>query len=162
MNISNEGEILRLVETTPSIDPGETTQVEWAINPEDAIYGNLILVKVMQYKTLKTPSREGSCGTLALDIPFLTGRQVLLTGIASSLILMGAGVWLWVRTNKPLIGKSLNLRKAMLLMIAEVGAGMIASFYGFWFLGLILMVICILLCVACINFLSTVNNFNRI
>ena len=77
MNISNESEIARLVETTPTINPGETKQVEWAVTIGDAIYGNLVLVKVMQYKTLKTPSREGTCGTLAIDIPLLTGKQVL-------------------------------------------------------------------------------------
>lgn len=162
MNISNKGEISRLVETTPSISPGETKLVEWSVKPEDAIYGNLILVKVMQYKTIKTPSREGTCGTLTLDIPFLTGSQILLTGILSSLALMGAGILLWLRSNKPLIGKSLNLRNAMLLMVAVIGTGIIASCCGFWFLGVILMAICILLCVASINFLSTSDNFNRI
>jgi hypothetical protein len=162
MNISSNGEISRLVETIPSIGPGETTQVEWAINPEDAIYGNLILVKVMQYKTLKTPSREGTCGTLSSDIPFLTGNQVLLTSILSYLGLTGAGIFLWLKSNKPLIGKSLNLRNAMLLMVIVVGAGIIASCNGVWMLGIILLAVCILLFVASINFLSTAENINRI
>jgi len=162
MNISSDGEISRLVETIPTIGPGETTQVEWAVNSGDAIYGNLILVKVMQYKTIKTPSREGTCGTLALNIPYLTGNQVLFTGILSSLALMGAGIFLWLRSNKPLIGRSLNLRNAMLLMAAVIGAGIIASCCGVWGLGIILMAVCILLFVASINFLITANNVNRI
>lgn len=162
MNISNASEISRLVETTPTINPGETTQVKWAVNPGDAIYGNLILVKVMQYKTLKTPSREGTCGTLALDIPFITGKQILLTGIIASILLMGAGTFLWLVTNKPLIGKSLNIRNAMLFMAAVVGAGIYASYCGVWALGIILMAIAILIFIASISFLSKAKNFNRL
>lgn len=162
LNISNEQEISRLVETTPTINPGETMQVEWAVNPGDAIYGNLILVKVMQYKTLKTPSREGTCGTLAIDIPFLTGKQILLSGIVFSLVFMGAGTYLWLRINKPLIGKSLNIRNAMLLMLVVVGTGIYASCCGTWAIGILLMIIAILILVASINFLSKDDHFNRV
>ena len=162
MNISSDGEISRLVETTPTIAPGETSQVEWAVDPGDSIYGNLILVKVMQYKTIKTPSREGTCGTLLLDIPYLTGNQVLFTGIFSSLVLMGAGIFLWLKGNKPLIGRSLNLRNAMLSMLVVIGAGITASCCGVWMLGIILLAVCILLLVASINFLCTFEKINRI
>jgi len=162
MNISSDREISRLVETTPSIGPGETMQVQWDVNHADAVYGKLILVKVMQYKTIRTPSREGTCGTLALNIPYLTGKQVLLTGIFSCLALMGAGIFLWLKSNKPLIGRTLNLRNAMLLMVAVIGAGIIASCCGVWMLGIVLMAVCILLCVASINFLVTGENINRI
>lgn len=162
MNVSSESEISRLVETTPTIGPGETLNVKWDVNPADAVYGKLILVKVMQYKTIRTPSREGTCGALALNIPYLTGNQVLIVGILSSLILMGAGIFLWLKSNKPLIGRSLNLRNAMLLMVAVIGAGIIASCCGVWMLGIILMAVCILILVASINFLGTGENINRI
>ena len=162
MNISNESEIARLVETTPTINPGETKQVEWAVTIGDAIYGNLVLVKVMQYKTLKTPSREGTCGTLAIDLPYLTGKQVLFSGIASSLMLMGAGIFLWLASNKPLIGSSLNIRNAMLLMIVVVGAGIYASCCGTWALGILLMTIAVLILVASINFLNKAFHFKRV
>lgn len=162
VNISNDSKVSRLIETTPTLSPGETQQVEWEVNHGDAIYGNLILVKVMQYKTLKTPSREGTCGTLALNIPYLTGNQVLYSGALSSLLLIGAGIFLWLKSNKPLIGRSLNLKNAMLLMAVVVGAGIIASCCGVWGLGSLLLVISILLCVASINFLNKAENINRL
>jgi len=153
MNMSNNTEITRLVETTPEIAPGETMQVEWMVNPEDAIYGNLILVKVMQYNTRMTPSREATCGTLVLKIPYLSGSQVLLTGILSSLVLMRLGIILWLKSNNPLIGRSLNVRNAMLSLVFVIGSGIIASCFGIWLLGIILLAICLLLIVASINFL---------
>ncbi|MFH2039006.1 MAG: hypothetical protein ABIJ65_06170 [Chloroflexota bacterium] len=162
MNVSNNSEITRLVETIPEIAPGETLQVEWVVNPEDAIYGNLILVKVMQYKTIKTPSREATCGTLVLKIPYLSGSQVLITGIFSSLVLMGLGIILWLKSNRPLIGRSLNVRNAMLFLVVLIGAGMIVACFGSWMLGIILLTICLLLIVASINFLVTPEKFNRI
>ncbi|MFH2039002.1 MAG: hypothetical protein ABIJ65_06150 [Chloroflexota bacterium] len=153
MNISNNTDITRLVETTPEIAPGETMQVEWMVNPEDAIYGNLVLVRVMQYNTLKTPSREATCGTLVLKIPYLSGSQVLLTGILSSLVLMGLGIILWLKSNNPLIGRSLNVRNAMIFMVVVIAAGIIVSYFGIWMLGIILLAICLLLIVASMNFL---------
>ncbi len=162
MNISSDREIIRLVESNPEIAPGETIRVEWAVNHEDAIYGKLVLVKVMQYKTLRTPSREGTCGTLVLKIPYLSGNQVLITGIFTSLALMGLGIILWLISNRPLIGRSLNVRNAMLILVVVIAAGITAGYYGIWMLGIIFLSICILLIMTSINFLISGEKFNRL
>jgi|GEM_PF-6788062 len=75
---------------------------------------------------------------------------------------MIAGILLWLRTFKPLIGKSLNLRNGMLPMVAVIGADIIAGCYGIWFLGEVLLAMGILLWVANINLPGTGDNFNRI
>lgn len=122
----------------------------------------MILVKVMQYKTLRSPSREGTCGSLAINIPYLTGNQILISGILASFILLGLGIFLWSKRNKPLIGKSLNLRSAMIIMVIFLGAGTSAAYFGNWMPGILILVTCILLLVARINSLIGHENINRL
>lgn len=162
MHISNYIDISREVEVRATIAPGETEQVKWTISPDDMVYGHLILAKVVQFSTFKTPSREGSCGTLVLDIPFLTGNQVLMIGVLSCMGFMGLGILLWTKSNKPLRGRSLNMRRAMYWLAAATGTGLILGYNGIWVLGIILLAVCILLVAATLNFLGTPQGINRI
>jgi hypothetical protein len=95
-----EGDIthIRKMNRKVSIKPGGKEVVAWAIYPEDAVYGRLVLFRVYVKQTHSTPSLEGTCGVLVLDIPILTGRQVMgvLLGLTLTLILSGNAVLLFL------------------------------------------------------------------
>jgi hypothetical protein len=160
--VSNYIDMSRLVEMRPTISPGETQKVKWDVSSEDMVFGHLVLAKVIQFATFKTPSREGACGTLFLDIPFFTGNQLLVIGILGCLLFMGLGIFFWIRSNKPLIGRSLNLSRAMSSLVVVVAAGLTVGYFGMWSLGIILLAVCILLMAASLNYLGTPQGINRI
>lgn len=50
------GPLLRIIRTRPSIEPGKTQQIKWAISTEDVDYGHLIIAQVYQFAFYKTPT----------------------------------------------------------------------------------------------------------
>ncbi len=128
------------------LDPGESERLEWTVTPEDAAYGNtLILVRVYLFGRYPLPSRRGSCGILVINTPHFTGSQVFAFILVASLLGMAIGMGLWVVGNRPLSGLGLNVAHAMIGLAGTVLVGMIVGFIGWWIIGVIIFVITVIL-----------------
>jgi hypothetical protein len=142
--VSNPGPI-RVVETITPLAPGETKKMEWTVTAEDVDFRNLILVKVLAFAYYKVPIREGWCGILVLNLPYLTGSQVFISALVLSLVGLLSGIGLWAIGGRPLIGKTLSAFRAMIWLAALVLTDMVLSFMGLWLFGLIFFVVATLL-----------------
>jgi hypothetical protein len=125
--------------------PGETQQLEWPVDSDDAVYGCLILVRVLALGQYPLPSRQGSCGILVVNLPSVTGKQIIAFSVATGLSSMVLGVALWVAGSQPLSKQGRATARAMSCIAIAVLAAMLSALLGWWVLGGVLLVIAVLL-----------------
>lgn len=145
IHVSRYLTLLRESDSWVSLAPGERQRVEWTVTPDDVVYDHLILVKVLQYPRYPLPSRLGSCGVVVVDLPILSGGQILALALAASLLGMSAGIGLWLAISRPLHGRELEAVRAMVALACCVVASLIAGLLGLWGLGIAVVVAIILL-----------------
>lgn len=140
--------LMRETRTLLRLAPGGKETLSWAVAPEDAVYGRVIMARVHQFRTFPYPSRERACGILFLNLPWLTGGQWvwLLGGL--TLLCLGGGAWLWLGQERPLPEarrkKALNVGVLTAVLLAAFLAGLL----GAWFVSLMLLLFMALLFIS--------------
>jgi hypothetical protein len=114
----------------------------------------LILVKVHQHRSYPLLGRTGSCGIVVLDLPGLTGPQVVAGAVAGSLLGMALGLGLWIATARPLGASSLEVVRAMGVVAASAVLVMLASLLGWWLWGGLMLIGTLLLIGAVVGHFS--------
>jgi hypothetical protein len=116
------GSTLFLREETLQIDlvPDESATLAWPIEMDDAAYGRVVLSRVYQYRRSPFPARSQTCGVLAVDVPQMTGGQIIGVLVTTSTASLTAGIWLWRRGTGPLVGRNREAARiggTMLLLV---------------------------------------------
>jgi hypothetical protein len=155
--ISYLGGIVREVEFQPTILPGESSRIEIEVNSDDIVYNFMILARTYQLPTYNTPAQAGSCAIVSVPITFLSGDQVYYLSLFVITLLLVAGIFLWVKNNRPLRGMSRRVLNVMIflaiLLLAAIICGIID---GLMIPGLLLLVlIALLIMVAFVYFGSS-------
>ena len=132
------------VDTKIPLEPGEEKEMVWPINPDDALYGRFYLVRVYAFATYKTPSREGSCGVMVVSLPY-TGRLIVTFLLIGSILGMVLGIITWVLMRREMSNQSNEAIYAMGAMAGIVLIGIFVSFVGWWFAGMIILILIILM-----------------
>jgi hypothetical protein len=128
--------------------PDESRKLAWPVNPDNAAYGKMVLVKVYQFRNNPIPSKHDTCGILVLDIPTVTGKQVVYGSMSLSVIGMAAGIFLWDRNNKPMPKRKRELYRSMSIMAGSLVIGLIACLFGNWLIGSLGLVVAALVIVG--------------
>ncbi|MBI3158646.1 MAG: hypothetical protein HYZ26_03475 [Chloroflexi bacterium] len=116
---------------------GETREVSWTVTPEDAAYGeSLILVQVYAVPNSPLPSFSGSCGIMLVNIPGLSGAQIVGVFFGVTLVSLVAGLGLWLASHRPLEGRSAKLAGGLGTLAGLTLAGMFGSLTGIWLIGI--------------------------
>jgi hypothetical protein len=139
--------LMREEESAPKIQPGEQAQLEWAIRVEDAAWDRFVLARVFVFPTYPIPAMSGYCGVVALKLSALSGPQVVTLSLLGSLLLMGAGMALWVAGNRQQETNT-EITAGMGLLAGVTIAGVVTSIIGWWLLAGILLLITILVAVG--------------
>ena len=87
------------------------------------------------------------CGVLVAPISGLTGNQLVATVLTLSFLAMVVGLFLWVRSHRPLIGRSQEMTYAMAVLMAALVIGMLLSLPGQWMLAMLFGVVAIFMVV---------------
>jgi len=137
--------LMREENNSLQLEPGDSEELSWEILPEDAAFGQIIMVRVTTFRSNPLPSQSSSCGIVVLDMPNVSGKLIFTTAsIASGLfLLLGAGVF--ALNQKPLRDKPLRITQGMFFMILVLGLGLTVSIFGSWIIGLVLLVVAVLL-----------------
>jgi ribose/xylose/arabinose/galactoside ABC-type transport system permease subunit len=88
------------------------------------------------------------CGVLVAPITGLTGNQLAAIIVTLSILAMIVGLFLWVRSQRPLVGRPRELSYAMGVLSAALVVGTLFSLPGQWIPALLFGVIAILLAVV--------------
>lgn len=134
--------LMREVQSSVLLEPGERKALEWKVTAEDAAYGGrLILVRVYQFPRYPIPARDASCGILVVRTNSFNGVQILNVLIIGSLLGMGGGLGLWVRQSLPQTRFREQTIQAMGTLVGFVLVGILFGLLGWWFPGLITLVV---------------------
>lgn len=137
--------LVREVNATLQLEPGEKKTAEFFVTTEYATSHWLILVRVRQFRYSPLPARQASCGMLAVDLPFLTGGQLLALAVAVTLLGILGGMALWSAGNWPLNRNAQATIRTMAALTVSLVVGFIVGFTGSWLLGTLLFAINLLL-----------------
>jgi hypothetical protein len=136
--------LIREVNKSVPLAPGEKQQLKWSVTADDAAFDRFILIKIVVRGRYPLPSRQGTCGVLVVDVPFLKGGQVFGLSLAVGLLSMVAGYSLWSRACRPLGQREQQVARAMVALTAVVIVGTFVGWMGWWLPGFILFVITLL------------------
>ncbi len=136
---------MREERATVSLASGERQRLEWPISVEDAAYGSIVLVRAYLFPKYPQPDRNLSCGVLVLDVPFLTGGQLVALVITLSVLAMGGGLAIWYTQNQPLIGRDMRIATALAILAFVVLATVALTLAEFWIPALGALIISLLM-----------------
>lgn len=137
--------LMREVNASVPLEPGEEQTVEFYLTEDDVTFQWLILVRVLRFRYYPLPSSQAACGVLVLDVPFLTGGQLLALTIAVTLLGLLGGIALWVAGNRPLNRPTLASARTMGALAVSLLVGFIVGAMGFWLIATLLFAINLLL-----------------
>jgi hypothetical protein len=137
--------LMREERATVPLAPGERKTLEWPITADDAAYGRIVFVRAYQFPKYPQPDREASCGVLVLNVPVLSGGQIVGLAFASSLLAMGGGVLLWNRVSHSASKRDQRIVTSMISLGAVVLVTMVATVLGFWIPALALLIVATLM-----------------
>lgn len=154
-NIS-EGYItyMRRIQMQLPIAPGETEEVEYTVSPEDAAFGRFILARTRVLRSAPLPSASSACGIMVLDLPLLTGNQIVAFLLVGGLLGMGGGWGLWLYANRPLKRRSIHITYSMLLLMIILILGLFFSLSSMWIMGLVMLVLALVVLVEMAAYLG--------
>lgn len=134
----------RQVREQVEVAPGGKARVDWAVTSADIDLKYFVFVNGMTNPTYPFPYRQSMCGIMVLDVPGITGTQVLALVLIVGLASMAGGMLLWVKGNQPLEGKKRSATTAMAFLALVVLTALILSILGAWVLGVILLALALL------------------
>jgi hypothetical protein len=141
-----------LDKTSYPVAAGETSKISWPVTSEDIVFGDLIMARVYVYSTYTLPSRLGTCGTVVVNLPGLSGTSLFLILLVSSLACMAAGWCLWLTGNRPLEANGLITLRALIAFTAVVLLGILAGCTGWWVVGVFCAVASLLLIITVVGY----------
>jgi hypothetical protein len=126
------------------IPAGETKVYTWQASSEDVIYGRMILASFFVFSAIDYPNHYGTCAILQLPWN-VNGELFLYICIVISLLFIGAGLWLWIRTIDTTNTRRMIILRGIFTLCGVVVIGMLATFFGSWIIGLATLLLTALL-----------------
>ena len=131
-----------------SVEPGESVEFTWSVQPEDAVYGRMVLARVRVLRTNVLPARQKACGIMILDVPFLRGNQIIGGLLAATLFYLVVGGGLWLRSERPLTERKREQAQFAAGLILMLLLTMTFSLIGWWGSGAVIILITFLILIA--------------
>ena len=132
--------------------PGETRRYSVAVTASDAAYDRFVLVRIHQLRSAPHPYRQGTCGIIVLDIPYLSGGHIVTLLLALSLGAMAGGLRLWSSHSR--VGPSRTEHLALMLILAALAAlAIVTGVIGWWGLGLGVLALTLLFLTGAVGYL---------
>ncbi len=138
--------------TTFQFKAGETRTLSWPVGTDNLAFGHLILARVYVFSAFTLPSLGNTCGTVVVDLPGLTGIELFVIVLGGSLAGIAIGWGFWFAGNRPLQKDGIISRRAMSIFTALVVIGLAAGLIGWWGLGLICAVGCLLMIISVVGY----------
>jgi hypothetical protein len=114
------------------------------VNRSDVIFGNLILINILQTRYGDNPSSLGSCGIVLFNLFGLTGAETFGLVMILSLAAMFSGAILWKQSHPRLNNYSRNLARIGTILILVTVLALLSTFPRWWGLTFILDLVVLL------------------
>jgi hypothetical protein len=137
--------LMREVSLILPLGPGEAETLEWRVSSEDMVFGRFILVRVHGMRSAPLPSRGGSCGIMVLDVPYVTGNQILVGSLLFSLVATVVGGRLWLVNARAAHRRTQRPARTMVLLVVIVFVALVAALLGYWAIGMLALIFILIL-----------------
>lgn len=128
------------------LTPGETQTLTWDVSASNAAWNRFVFVRVYVGRNYPLPERTGTCGIFVVQLPFLTGRQVVIAALLIGGLLMAAGIVLYARVGRSGINPGFISLSALLIIAVLVAVMVVLALIGDWlFSGFVLLVLLIMI-----------------
>ena len=142
--ISHHG-FFRVIQAKASLAPKQKQTLHWEVSADDIAMGHLVIVKVYVYPTAELKPRSGTCGILVVDMPGLSGNQVLALGLGLCGLCLAAWASIWFFLTGALNKRLPDTTSEMVTITVVVLLGIITSLMGAWVISVVLLIIAVFL-----------------
>jgi len=139
----------RQIEDRISVPAHQTRSVSLTVTRDDIDLQFFIFAKIVISPNATRPTREADCGIMVLKNPGFTGNQLFTGALVLSLLGIVCGFILWRRFSMEL---NSNVHRVMQTLGIIVLLAMLAGLIGWWFAGMLLIVLALLLFLALVRF----------
>ena len=122
-----------------ALEPDESATLRWPIAMEDAVYGRIVMARVNQFRRTPFPAQSSACGVLVLNVPGLTGGQIVALLVSGALLGLAGGAALWLRAGWPLNLKRRGTAQRAALILILVVLSVVAGLLHATTVGLLLL-----------------------
>jgi hypothetical protein len=137
--------LIRETKTKIPLPANGKQKVEWKIYPEDAAFKRVVLFQVFVNAKYPYPSMSGNCGIIKVDIPWLSGNQILALLSAISVMSLGVGALMWETGIRPANNKVRTSSNGIYFLVGILVATAVFSYLGLWLLGVLGLSIAIIM-----------------
>ncbi|MBI1794736.1 MAG: hypothetical protein HYR70_11170 [Chloroflexi bacterium] len=148
--VETSGLLARRFENQFTLAARESKSVQWTVDANDIDLGSFIFVKLNILPDANHWTRQALCGIFVLNVPGLTGEQILISALLVSLLAIVIGFTLL--NSLPDTNASRNLGRAMQALGVSTLAAMLFAFIGSTLAALIFSVAAILLVFIILRF----------
>ena len=141
----SHNDIPRTINQTVVLSPRASHSSEWTVDSSDVIFGNLILVNILQARYRDNPSMLGACGIVLFNLFGLTGLQTFSLVLILSLVAMSLGAILWKQAHPLLNNFSRNLERIGKVVMTISVLALLTTFPRWWGLTLVLDLLIVLI-----------------
>ncbi len=135
------------------LEPGETMRKGWEIGPENIDLNRFIFAQVVVYSMYPIPNRQNGCGIFIVDLPG-SGWGITWLMIVVSVLGMGIGLYGLNHPQSRNRGEEVPALRPFIFLSILIVAGIIASIMGWWFPGIMILVVAVLLILSVIGMLT--------
>ncbi len=115
------------------IQPNVTEEVTWLFSAEDAVHDRMVVARFHAYRNSEMAARASNCGIMVLNLPLLSGRQVLIGLVTAITLLVSLGLRI-ILSQRPLTRRGKRILLQLCLLIVAISIPLVAGLFG---LGLI-------------------------
>jgi hypothetical protein len=135
------------------VPPGGMRELQASVSPENIDRKFFIFVKANRSSSYPVDTAEGLCGILVLDVPSLTGMQILVIWLALGLLCTPLGLWLWESG----LERRSRVQGVMKSLAVTALGGLLVSLTGYlWMVGVLFLVVTMLLTLALLRVVARV------
>ena len=127
----------RQIDQIVTLPPGNSQTLTWSVDSSDVIFSDLILVNILQLRYRDNPSMLGSCGILLFSLFGLSGQSTFILWVATSLVAMLVGAFLWARAHLQMDRYLTSLANASIVLMVMTTLALLTTFPRWWGLTLI-------------------------
>lgn len=150
---ANDPELER-IEYEFTLNPEEIRELTWPITSENAQANRFILARVHQVATYATPLRNASCGVMVIDVPYLTGFQLILSLMGLAALLSGVSLIVWGIHCSPKGWRNPGFRRWLFFTVTALLISLFAL-AGYWGIAVIITILWVMQIIDLIQFFSS-------
>jgi hypothetical protein len=133
------------LDTPLKLQTGESKTLTWSIEPSEAVWGRLIMVKIYTLRRFPYPSYTGTCGILVINFLGIPGKYLLPLSLVLGLGMLSSGVFILRKEIETKRIASSSLSTLLTALAVVIVIGLVVGLTGNWLVGFLFLMLAVLM-----------------